>query len=278
MKNKQLTIVINTFRSSDKIFKCLNSIRSTYKVIIVENSSDVNFKKIIEKKYKNVKCYLTEQNLGYAKGNNFGLNLVKTKFSLILNPDAILNKNTLSNFLKFSDEHKNFSIVGPYEKDHKNLKHNNMPYEVDKIKGFAMFLKMKDFKYKNFFDKNFFIYCEEIDLCRRVKEINKKIFIDPSIKINHIGGSSHNKNINFEMELSRNWHWMWSQFYYNKKYRGYLFSLLIFFPKLLTSGFKTMLYFIFLNQIKSQIYFKRFLGLLNSIIGKKSFYRPRIVA
>ena len=276
MKNKQLTIVINTFRSSDKIFKCLNSIRSTYKVIIVENSSDVNFKKIIEKKYKNVKCYLTEQNLGYAKGNNFGLNLVKTKFSLILNPDAILNKNTLSNFLKFSDEHKNFSIVGPYEKDHKNLTHNNMPYEVNNIKGFAMFLKMKDFKYKNFFDKNFFIYCEEIDLCKRVKNKGKKIFIDPKIRINHIGGSSHNKDINFEMELSRNWHWMWSQFYFNKKHYGYFYSLLKFFPKLVLSFIKSFFYFILFNNRKFQIYFHRFLGLFNSMIFRSSFYRPNV--
>jgi hypothetical protein len=39
-----------------------------------------------------------------------------------------------------------------------------------------------------------------------------------------------------------------------------------------------MLYFILLKKIKSQIYFNRFLGLLNSIIGKKSYYRPRILA
>ena len=276
MKNKQLTIVINTFRSSDKIFKCLSSISSNYKIIIVENSNDISFKKIIEKKYKNVKCYLTQQNLGYAKGNNFGLNLVKTKFSLILNPDAILNKNTLSNFLKFSNEYKNFSIVGPYDKDHKNLTHNNMPYEVNNIKGFAMFLKMKDFKYKNFFDKNFFIYCEEIDLCKRIKKNNKKIFVDPRIKIKHLGGSSHNKSINFEMELSRNWHWMWSQFYFNKKHYGYFYSLLKFFPKLVLSFIKSFFYFILFNNKKFQIYFHRFLGLFNSMIFRSSFYRPNV--
>ena len=272
MINRRLTIIINTFNSSDRIFSCLDSISSKYKVLVIENSNDIDFKKKLEKKYKNLKCYLTKQNLGYAKGNNFGLKLVKTKYALVLNPDTVLMKNSLKNFFIFTKKIKDFSIVGP--RDKLNKKNS---YEVDSIKGFAMFLNMKDFFKLGFFDENFFIYCEEIDLCRRVKKINKKIYIDPSIKINHIGGSSHNKNINFEMELSRNWHWMWSQFYYNKKYRGFLFSLLIFFPKLLTSGLKTVLYFILLKKIKSQIYFNRFLGLLNSIIGKKSFYRPRIV-
>jgi len=276
MINKDLTIVINTFKSSDKIFKCLDSIGSNYKVIVVENSNDISFKKNLEKKYKNVNCFLTNKNLGYAKGNNFGLNLVKTKFSLILNPDAILRKDSLTNFLKFSKQYKFFSIVGPYDKDKINFKSSNKAYEVNNIKGFAMFLRMKDLKKIGFFDKNFFIYCEEIDLCKRVKKNNKKIFIDPKIKIHHLGGSSHNKSINFKMELSRNWHWMWSQFYFNRKHYGYFYSVIKFSPKLIFSIIKIFFYAMLLNKKKFQIYFHRFMGLLNSMILRSSFYRPKV--
>ena len=79
MINRKLTIIINTFNSSDVIFRCLNSISPNYKVLVIENSNDIDFKKKLEEKYKNLKCYLTRQNLGYAKGNNFGLKLVKTE-------------------------------------------------------------------------------------------------------------------------------------------------------------------------------------------------------
>ena len=47
------------------------------KVIIVENSNNINFKNEIERKYSNVKCILAGENLGYAKGNNLGLSKVK---------------------------------------------------------------------------------------------------------------------------------------------------------------------------------------------------------
>ena len=61
---------------------------------------------------------------------------------------------------------------------------------------------------------------------QRLKKNNKKIFLAQNIIIHHVGGSSHNAKINFEMELSRNWHWMWSTFYYNKKHFGYFISII----------------------------------------------------
>ena len=139
-----------------------------------------------------------------------------------------------------------------------------------------MFFNMAQFKIIGFFDENIFIYLEEIDLCRRVKSFKKKIILDPSIKIKHVGGTSHDNKINYEMELSRNWHWMWSSFYYNKKYNGYLIALIKTFPKLVTSVFKIVFYSITLNKTKRKIYFQRFSGLINSILGKKSWYRPNI--
>ena len=98
MSYDKITVVINTFNSEDKIQQCLNSINSKTKIIIIENSNNQNFKDQIEKKYSNVNCILTGKNLGYAKGNNLGLSKVKTKFALIINPDAYLDKDTFENF------------------------------------------------------------------------------------------------------------------------------------------------------------------------------------
>ena len=202
MIDGKITVVINTFNSEDKIISCLKSIPSNIKIIVIENSNNTNFKNKLESKFKNLKCFLTGQNLGYAKGNNFGLSKVKSDFALILNPDATLGSNTIENFLKCAEKVKDFSIIGPAVQDEfksKNKKVEEEIFEVDYLKGFAMFLNMKEFKDIGFFDENFFIYFEEIDLCKRLKSKNKKIYLIKSITIQHAGGSSHNDSIKYEM-------------------------------------------------------------------------------
>ncbi len=281
MNNEKITVVINTFKSEDIIRSCLNSIDPSVKVIVVENSKNNEFKSMLETNYSNVKCFLTGDNLGYARGNNFGLSKVKSQYALILNPDAILHPGTLDNFLLSVKKFQDFSIMGPAKQDeyskidlHKN---KNDIFEVDKVKGFAMFLNLNQFKDIGFFDDNFFIYLEEIDLCKRLKDERKKIYLNKGLLIEHSGGSSHNRSINFEMELSRNWHWMWSKFYFNKKHYGYLFALLTVSGSFISSILKYLFYSLTFNKSKKKIYLQRFSGLINSILGKKSWYRPNII-
>ena len=279
MKHKDLTIVITSFRSDTKINDCLNSIDKEIEVVLIENSDRLEFKKKIEENYSNVQCTLAGSNLGYAKGNNLGLSKVKTNYALILNPDSILSKKAINNFFLTIDKlNNNFAIIGPGLDNEKfiNFKKRNINlYEANFVKGFAMFLKISEFKEIGFFDENIFIYLEEIDLCKRLKKKNKKIYIDTSIEIFHKGGSSHDEVVSFEMELSRNWHWMWSKFYFNKKYRGFFISLINSLPNFISSLFKFLIYKI-VNTKKSKIYYYRLSGTFNSIIGKKSWYRPKI--
>ncbi len=247
MGDEKITIIINTFKSEEKIYNCLDSIPNTYKVVVVENSKNSEFKNKIEEKYSNVECILAGDNLGYAKGNNLGLSTVNSKYALILNPDAKLEKNTLRNFFITASKIKDFSIIGPAKQD--ELNENDISsekedfFEVNELKGFAMFLNMKQFKEIGFFDENFFIYLEEIDLCKRLRKENKKIYLDKNIIIHHLGGRSHDSSINFEMELSRNWHWMWSTFYYNRKHYGYFYSLVKISGKFLSSLINLIFFF-----------------------------------
>ena len=280
MDYSKITVVINTFKSEDKIYNCLDSINSNIKVIIIENSENVEFKKDIEKKYSNSKCYLSGENLGYAKGNNFGLKKVETKYAVILNPDALLEEETVKNFLISAEKIKDFAIMGPAKQDEFQKEDINLDkgqvFQVDYLKGFAMFLNLEQFKQIGFFDDNFFIYLEEIDLCKRLRKANKKIYLDKNIIVNHLGGSSHNQLINFEMELSRNWHWMWSKFYFNKKHYGFFFSLLKVSKNFFSSILKLIFYSLLFNKKKKDIYLHRFLGLSNSILGKKSWFRQKV--
>jgi len=76
------------------------------------------------------------------------------------------------------------------------------------------------------------------------------------------------------MELSRNWHWMWSTFYFTKKYKGFSTALLYVSGKLISSLVKYVFYLLILKNSKKLIYKQRILGLFNSIAGKPSWYRP----
>ncbi len=279
MYKDQITVVINTFNSEDIIHKCIQSVAKDISILIIENSKNTFFKKDLEKRYFNVKCLLTGENLGYAKGNNLGLSQVKTEYALILNPDAELEINAFDNFFSTVKKLENFAIIGPAKQDNFDenyLEKQEQIFEVESLKGYAMFLNLAEFKDVGFFDDNIFIYLEEIDLCKRLKKLNKKIFLDKKIIVNHIGGKSHNKSIEFEMELSRNWHWMWSTFYFHKKHNNYLYALLKVSGKFFSSLIKMFFYFLTFNNRKKKIYSCRFLGLANSIIGKKSWYRPKI--
>ena len=281
MSIKDITIVITSFKSSEIINNCLNSIDRQYKVILVENSNDLELKKRIEEKFNNVECILTGENFGYGKANNIGLKKVKTKYALILNPDATLHDSTLENFFKEIKQIPEFAIIGPLiqEKKDKNKKidsYSSSPILVKNVKGFAMFLNMLEFQDIGFFDENFFFYFEEIDLCRRLVNSHKKIYLVPSIKIDHTGGQSHTEAINIPMELSRNWHWMWSTFNYHKKYEGFFISFLIVFPKLCSAFFKIIFYLLLMNRKKKEIYYHRCSGLINAIMGKSSWYRPKV--
>ena len=280
MNDQDITVIITSFHSGEKIFNCIESINKDVKIIVIENSNDQELKKKIQSKYKNVDCILSEENLGYGAGNNLGLSKVLTNYALIVNPDVTLENDTIDNFFLTINSVKNFGIIAPISKDEiytnfsldndKNLK------EVESVKGFAMFLSMNNLKEIKFFDENFFLYFEEIDLCKRIRKNDIKIYIDPSIKVNHLGGTSHNSELNKTMELSRNWHWMWSSFYYHKKHYGYINALLKISPKLLSSLIKFIFYLLIFQKFKSDIYKHRVFGIINSVLLKKSWYRPRI--
>ena len=280
MKTFDLTVIITSFHSRDKIFSCIESIEKSIKIIVIENSNDEKLKEEIHSKYQNVECILSKENLGYGAGNNLGLSKFETSYALIVNPDVTLNNDAVNKFFLSINNLEDFGIIAPISQNEKynnfNINEDKEIKEVDNVKGFAMFLNMKNLKQINFFDDNFFLYFEEIDLCRRLKKNNSKIFIDPTIKVSHLGGTSHNSEIEKPMELSRNWHWMWSTFYFHKKHYGYLTAIIKILPKLTSSLIKFIIFLITFQKYKSEIYKHRLSGIINSVLLKKSWYRPKL--
>jgi N-acetylglucosaminyl-diphospho-decaprenol L-rhamnosyltransferase len=276
MDIKDLSIIITTFKSEAKIHSCLNSLPKTLKTYVIENSNNKEFKKEIEKSHSSVECILTGSNKGYSVANNIGLSKIKSKYALILNPDTIVAQTAIQNFLVAAKKNPDFWLIGPdHDQNTKSDFKKNKIYEVENLKGFAIFFNIEKFD-QIFFDENFFLYFEEIDLCKRVKLKNGKIFLDPNIRINHEGGTSVDQNLKEKLEKNRNWHWMWSTFYFHKKYKGFLMALIIIFPKLFSSFCKIIFYQIIFDLKKRDIYFCRLSGIINSIIGNKSWYRPTL--
>ena len=129
-------------------------------------------------------------------------------------------------------------------------------------------------KFNNsFFDENIFLYLENDDICLRARKNNQKIYIVKNSLIDHLGASSSNIKDSYEFDLLRNWHWMWSKFYYNKKHSGFLLSTIKIFPNFLSAIIKYIFYLLLFKNQKRKIYKMRLLGIINAFIGKKSFYR-----
>ena len=98
----------------------------------------------------------------------------------------------------------------------------------------------------------------------------------PKSKVHHFGGEAVDPKYQYEIELSRNWHWMWSKFYFNKKHYGYIKAFINIFYNLISAKIKFFYFLITFNNNKRRIYQMRLFGLLNSMIGNKSFYRPKL--
>jgi len=276
---KNITFVIVSFKSSYIIEKCIQSINPNIKIIVVENSDEVLVKKHLENKFSNIEVIIAKQNLGYGKGNNLGILKVKTQYAFILNPDAILEKNCLNELSKAQTNLKdNFTILAPnflnnygYFSSKKNNPQNEI-LEVDFVKGFAILINLKRINFNEIFDGNFFLFLEEIDLCKRIKDSGGKIFVALNSKIQHSGKQA--SEYNFNIELCRNWHWMWSLFYYNYKHFGALFAYKITVGKLFSSIFKLFIALIFFNKKKFLIHCYRLSGLFNAFLKKPAWLRP----
>ena len=276
---KKITFVIVSFRSGHIIEKCIKSINTKIKIIIVENSNNIQVKDYLENKFLNVQVIIAKQNLGYGKGNNLGISKVDTQYAFILNPDAILEENSLEKFYKaqifLQDD---FTILAPnlfnnygyFLNSNKNI--NKEILEVDYVKGFAMLINLKKIHPKDLFDENFFLFLEEIDLCKRIKQSGGKIFVIQNSKIHHLGKQASENILN--IELCRNWHWMWSLFYYNYKHFGIITAYRVAIIRFFSSFFKLFFSFVFFNKKKILIHYYRINGLFNAFLRRPSWLRP----
>lgn len=275
LSSKFVTIVLISYKSKNKILFFIKNISKKFKIIIVENSNDKKLKELVKKKYKNVEIYL-KKNKGYGASINYARKKIKTKYFIVFNPDVLgVNSSTIEKFhkegIKLND---NFSCLGPRYSNRISIKQSNKKNRINKINisGAAMYFNVKKFDLLKGFDENYFLYFEENDYCLRGNKIKLYSYQLNNIKLKHFAGTSvefKNKKEEEYLKDLRNWHFIWSKYYFYKKNYGLIFSTIYFFPYLLKLVFKNF-YYILISKKNLQHNNKiRISGLIASIRGKK---------
>ena len=282
MKN-DITVIFVSFHSEEIIEKSIATIDQDIQIIVVENSRNLDLKTKLEKKYTNIKVVVPDENLGNGAGINFGLKNTKTKYALYLDVDTELYPDTIKNLILAAREIKRFSILAPkiknfeyrndcYIESSDNKKYSNMRF----VTGCALFFDLKLFGEVGFFDEKIFLYFEENDFYERCIKRGKKIILVNDSIIIHKGNASVNPVYKDDVEINRNWHLMWSTFYFYKKHFGVFTAYKKILPKLFSAVLNILFYTLIFKRQKRRIYLARFSGLLNSIMGNKSWFRPNL--
>lgn len=279
---KNVTIIVVSYFSYNKINRFLKKISSSIPVLVLENSNDRKIMKL-KNEYKNIKI-LYKKNNGYGSSINYASKLIKTKYFLAVQPDIEgISTKSIQIFLKYAEKLENkFSVIGPHFLNAAKKGHfqTDLKYKIKKIHnvhGSVLFFHKKNFKQLKGFDPNIFLYWEETDFTKRSWQEKIPVYQLNLVKVKHEKGLSVETNNQLEKSNIKYlyiWHFIWSKYYFFKKHYGNIFSLIYFFPIFLRCLIK-IFYYKLINKKKKKFekYYIRLNGLLSSILGKKSFFR-----
>ena len=260
--NKDLTIVFVSFFSKNIIEKPINQIPKEIPIIVVENSKDNELKNLLEKKYQNVKVIIPETNTGNGGGANLGMKQANSKYVLYLDVDVELDRTTLDKLYFYANKLQDFSILGPsidgltYKKDDYSKQNiYEKVHSMNFITGCALFFNMKAINEIGLFDEKIFLYYEENDLYLRSFKKNFKIYLIEEAKLKHHGNRSTDLIEKNSIEINRNWHLMWSTFYFHKKHFGIVEAYKKTIFKFFSAFFKYLIFLILQKKVKKKYLF-----------------------
>lgn len=201
-------------------------------VIVVDNASGDESKGLITGNFPDVHWIALKNNVGFGKASNVGALNARGRFLLFLNPDTLVTSDTLRVCTSFLDERPDVGIMGPkilnpdgsfqpscrrsfptpfdafshfsglsslFPKSTLFGKYNftymdpNVSMEVDAVSGSFMMMRREVFEEIGGFDKAFFMYGEDLDLCARTKRKGLKVWYLPTTQIVHFKGKSSGK-------------------------------------------------------------------------------------
>ena len=217
-----LSVIIVSYNNEKVIKDCLNSIKkyndigSQLEVIVVEQSPKDYIYNSLKDDFDWVKV-IRNRNIGFGGGNNVGVENSYGKYLLFLNPDTILVEPVFSFLIQKFDDDNNLGLAGVRLIDSDG--NNNLSYYwndylsfllsglfkiynkknifiQDKmyIMGADMFVRKSVFEEVGQFDENIFMYCEEKDLCSRIRRAGYSVCFFKDKRIIHLEGKSQPAN------------------------------------------------------------------------------------
>jgi GT2 family glycosyltransferase len=201
--------------------------------IIVDNASDDNSQELVTGAFPHCTWIALKNNIGFGKACNVGSQSARGDYLLFINPDTLVSHNTLRVSVEFLESHPDIGIMGPkiikpdgsfqpqcrrsfptpfnafahfsglsrlfpqnprfgqYKLNHVSP---DIALEVDAVSGSYLFIRHGLFKDLGGFDKAFFMYGEDLDLCVRCRQLGYKVWYNPDTQIVHFKGKSSTKN------------------------------------------------------------------------------------
>ena len=229
-----LSVVIVNYQTFELTKNTINSILEyeypfSYEIFVVDNaSSDDSLDRLKDYFKDNVKFIASEENNGFAAGNNQALRKATGRYQLLLNSDTIVWEDTLENIYYYMEKHEDVGACGcrvilengeldkackrsfpnvknsfirlfhiPTKSKDDNYNLTDLPddevYEIDCLTGAFMFIRKDALDQIGLLDETFFMYGEDIDLCYRIKQGGWKIVYYGKSKIIHLKGASSKK-------------------------------------------------------------------------------------
>ena len=229
----KVSIIILSWNTQNLLRDCLKSLQDLpsagYEIIVIDNASTDGSAGMVVREFPEVRLTRNKKNLGFAAGNNQGINLSNGKLVLFLNSDTLVQERSVEKLTQFIEENNEVGAVAPllfnedgslqkdpcylrfpspltvflyYHKPLRNLTFKlfpslllsstkfDKPVKVDQLPGAALMIRRNILKKIGGFDEKFPLYFEDTDLSFRVKKLGYKLVVVPETKVIHLGRRS----------------------------------------------------------------------------------------
>ncbi len=238
-KNPLISVIVLNWNGKRFLKDCFlsleNQVFSDFEIILVDNGSEDDSVRFTRKNFPKIKIIENKENLGFAQGNNKGMEVAEGKYVFILNNDTEVDKNCLQELLRVIEEDKEIGMCGPKILSLKNpqlidsaginiysdgMSRGRARGEADKGQynkieeillpsGCAALYRKKMLDEIGLFDKDFFAYCEDTDLGLRGRLMGWKAVLVPFAVVYHYYSGTSGKYSSFKAFLvERNHFWV----------------------------------------------------------------------